>query len=66
MDETEADDKADEKPPAGFGSSLWGSITGVASNLSINVSKAWSSNVAPYSGEGKFYDPIFIPAFCRT
>ncbi|KAI1795948.1 hypothetical protein LXA43DRAFT_696047 [Ganoderma leucocontextum] len=51
MDEMEMDDKADEKPPAGFGSSLWGSITGVASNLTINVSKAWSSNVASYSGE---------------
>ena len=52
MDEMELDDKGDEKPPAGFGSSLWGSITGVASNLTISVSKAWSSNVASYSGEG--------------
>ncbi len=52
MDEMEMDDKADGKPPAGFGSSLWGNITGVASNLTISVSKAWSSNVASYSGEG--------------
>ncbi|PIL23918.1 hypothetical protein GSI_13669 [Ganoderma sinense ZZ0214-1] len=51
MDEIEMDDKGDEKPPAGFGSSLWGSITGVASNLTISVSKAWSTNVASYSGE---------------
>ncbi|KAM5535226.1 hypothetical protein V8D89_011162 [Ganoderma adspersum] len=51
MDEMEMDDKADQKTPAGFGSSLWGSITGVASDLTISVSKAWSSNVVSYNGE---------------
>ena len=44
----------DGKPPAGFGSSLWGSIAGVASNLTISVSKAWSSKVATMSGEGVY------------
>ena len=63
MNEMEVDDKADKKPPAGFGSSLWGSITGVASNLTVSVSKAWSSNVASYSGEGKLY-PRFLSCLC--
>ena len=48
----------DGKPPAGFGSSLWGSIAGVASNLTISVSKAWSSNIATYSGEDDLPDAI--------
>ena len=54
MDEGEWADKGDQeqKTPAGHGSSLWASITGVASNLTISVSKAWSSNIATYSGEG--------------
>ncbi|KAI0721699.1 hypothetical protein C8T65DRAFT_203010 [Cerioporus squamosus] len=51
MDEGEMMDKPDEKTPEGHGSSLWASITGVASNLTISVSKAWSSNIATYSGE---------------
>ncbi|RDX56855.1 hypothetical protein OH76DRAFT_423434 [Lentinus brumalis] len=52
MDEGEMMDKSDEKTPAGHGSSLWASVTGVASTLTISVSKAWSSNIATYSGEG--------------
>ncbi|KAI0374810.1 hypothetical protein BV20DRAFT_1010460 [Pilatotrama ljubarskyi] len=39
------------KPAAGHGSSLWTSITSVASNLTISVSKAWSSNLPTYNGE---------------
>ncbi|KAI0748043.1 hypothetical protein C8Q80DRAFT_1270491 [Daedaleopsis nitida] len=50
MDEGEME-KMYEKPPAGFGSSLWGNITGVTSNLTISVSKAWSSNVRTFAGE---------------
>ncbi|TBU32415.1 hypothetical protein BD309DRAFT_5034 [Dichomitus squalens] len=51
MDEMDMEDKMEGKLPAGFGSSLWGSIAGVAGNLTISVSKAWSSKVAIMSGE---------------
>ncbi|OBZ75236.1 hypothetical protein A0H81_04392 [Grifola frondosa] len=40
-----------EKVPAGFGSSLWSRVAVVASNLTVNVSKAWATNVATFSGE---------------
>ncbi|KAI0831226.1 hypothetical protein BC628DRAFT_1336361 [Trametes gibbosa] len=49
VDEGEGEEK--RKTPAGHGSSLWTNITSVASNLTISVSKAWSSNVPLYSGE---------------
>lgn len=52
MDEGEMLDEKDKHTPAGHGSSLWSSITGAASNLTISVSKALSANVAAYSGEG--------------
>ncbi|KAI0336454.1 hypothetical protein GY45DRAFT_1238323 [Cubamyces sp. BRFM 1775] len=51
LDEAESEEKGSGKPAAGHGSSLWTSITSVASNLTISVSKAWSTNVATYSGE---------------
>ncbi|KAI0781015.1 hypothetical protein BD413DRAFT_18045 [Trametes elegans] len=51
LDEAEGEDKAYGKPEAGPGSSLWTSLTSVASNLTINVSKAWQSKIAVYSGE---------------
>ncbi|KAH9901310.1 hypothetical protein C8Q73DRAFT_742891 [Cubamyces lactineus] len=51
LDEGEGEEKGDGKPTMGHGSSLWTSITSVASNLTISVSKAWSTNVATYSGE---------------
>ncbi|RPD66058.1 hypothetical protein L227DRAFT_569988 [Lentinus tigrinus ALCF2SS1-6] len=51
MDEGEMMEKEYQKTPEGHGSSLWASITGVASNLTISVGKAWSSNIATYSGE---------------
>ncbi|KAI0637048.1 hypothetical protein C8Q77DRAFT_543039 [Trametes polyzona] len=47
----EEHERKDTKTPAGHGSSLWSNITSVASNLTISVSKAWSSNIATYSGE---------------
>lgn len=47
LDSRDMDDKMDDgKTPAGFGSSLWGSLSGVASNLSN-----WY-NGAPAGGEG--------------
>lgn len=52
IDEADMEDKMEHKTPAGAGSSLWASITGVASNLTISVSKAWSSNIQSYNGEG--------------
>lgn len=51
MDEGDMLDEKDKHTPAGHGSSLWSSITGAASNLTISVSKALSANVAAYSGE---------------
>ncbi|KAI0807090.1 hypothetical protein C8Q74DRAFT_34223 [Fomes fomentarius] len=51
IDEADMEDKMEHKTPAGAGSSLWASITGVASNLTISVSKAWSSNIQSYNGE---------------
>ncbi|KAI8998706.1 hypothetical protein BD414DRAFT_130807 [Trametes punicea] len=53
LDEGDAreDEKGSGKPAAGHGSSLWASITSVASNLTISVSKAWSSNIATLNGE---------------
>ena len=48
MDEAEMVDEGDQKPAEGAGSSLWASI----SNLTINVSKAWSGKIATYNGEG--------------
>ncbi|CDO68350.1 hypothetical protein BN946_scf184799.g77 [Trametes cinnabarina] len=51
--EVRYEEKEDGKPvAAGHGSSLWASITSVASNLTINVSKALSSNISNYNGEG--------------
>ncbi|KAI0709113.1 hypothetical protein C8Q76DRAFT_625676 [Earliella scabrosa] len=47
MDEAEMVDEGDRKPAEGAGSSLWASI----SNLTINVSKAWSGKIATYNGE---------------
>ncbi len=55
MDEGEMLEEKDKHTPAGHGSSLWSSITGVASNLTISVSKALATNVAAYSGEGAFF-----------
>ncbi|KAI9064356.1 hypothetical protein FKP32DRAFT_1570275 [Trametes sanguinea] len=50
--EMQYEEKANGKPvAAGHGSSLWASITSVASNLTINVTKALSSNIATYNGE---------------
>lgn len=46
-------EQAAQKVSPGFGSSLWSRVAGVASNLTISVSKAWETNVATYSGEGK-------------
>ncbi|OSD01590.1 hypothetical protein PYCCODRAFT_1445587 [Trametes coccinea BRFM310] len=54
LDENEMqyEEKEIGKPvAAGHGSSLWASITSVASNLTINVTKALSSNIATYNGE---------------
>lgn len=44
--------------PAGFGSSLWGRVAAAAGNLSISVSKAWTSNVPKLGGEGNAMSPV--------
>ena len=62
LDEGESEEKGSGKPAAGHGSSLWTSITSVASNLTISVSKAWSTNVATYSGEGTSLPPFALPS----
>ncbi|KAH9854154.1 hypothetical protein C2E23DRAFT_884257 [Lenzites betulinus] len=51
MDGDEGEGEEKRRTPAGHGSSLWTSITSVASNLTVSVSKAWSSNIPVYSGE---------------
>ncbi|KAI0362010.1 hypothetical protein OH77DRAFT_1389509 [Trametes cingulata] len=51
LDDGDGEEKKSGKPGAGHGASLWTSITSVASNLTISVSKAWSSNLPTYSGE---------------
>ncbi|KAI0046113.1 hypothetical protein FA95DRAFT_1419202 [Auriscalpium vulgare] len=35
----------------GHGSSLWTRVAAAASNMTVNVSKAWASNITTYSGE---------------
>lgn len=36
---------------AGVGSALWARVASAAGNLTVNVSKAWSANIATYVGE---------------
>lgn len=43
-------DYRDELLP-GYGLSLWSRVATAASTLTINVSKAWASNIVAYSGE---------------
>lgn len=57
----EDDDKppGDKPIPPGFGSSLWGRLAAVAGNLSVNVSKAWESNISGLSGESEHRSVLY-------
>ncbi|KAF7322942.1 hypothetical protein HMN09_00073700 [Mycena chlorophos] len=41
----------EEEEPAGDGFTLWSKVASAASSLTVNVGKAWTTNVATFSGE---------------
>ncbi|KAF7294970.1 hypothetical protein MIND_01035100 [Mycena indigotica] len=45
------DDDDNEPPPQGDGFTLWSKVASAASSLTVNVGKAWTSNVTTFSGE---------------
>jgi hypothetical protein len=47
----ESDDRSELPVQAGYGLSVWSRVATAASTLTINVSKAWASNIVAYSGE---------------
>lgn len=51
---TDTPDNDDTSPntDSGDGYAIWSRVAGVASTLTVSVSKAWASNIATYSGEG--------------
>ncbi|TFK76486.1 hypothetical protein BDN72DRAFT_852796 [Pluteus cervinus] len=40
-----------KKVPAGFGFAIWDHVANVASSLTVNVSKAWATNITSEDGE---------------
>jgi hypothetical protein len=51
----ETDDGNELPNQPGYGLSLWSRVATAASTLTISVSKAWTSNIAMYSGERAFF-----------
>lgn len=49
--EPRASDEGDPSPPEGEGHSLWNQVVTVANSLSVNVSKAWATNLPTFNGE---------------
>jgi hypothetical protein len=47
----ETDDRSELPVEPGYGLSLWSRVATATSTLTINVSKAWASNIVAYSGE---------------
>ncbi|KAF9264716.1 hypothetical protein L218DRAFT_957921 [Marasmius fiardii PR-910] len=38
----------------GYGWTIWSRVATAAGSLTVNVSKAWASNIVTYAGEGMF------------
>jgi len=51
MPEPEYDDRDELPVQPGYGLSLWSRVATAANTLTVNVSKAWASNIVAYSGE---------------
>jgi len=50
-DGSDRDDRPNDAPVEGHGYDIWGSITAVASKLTINVSQAWEKSIQAADGE---------------
>jgi hypothetical protein len=48
---SETDDRDELPVQPGYGLSLWSRVATAANTLTVNVSKAWASNIVAYSGE---------------